>query len=58
MKKLMRINYFTKAILEIRDWWFSGEELNSCANITAAVENLIVWNKALPTYIEGDMMYI
>ena len=28
------------------------------ANITALVEKLIVWHKALPTYREGDMVWI
>ena len=30
----------------------------SCANIIAAEEKLVVCRKALPTYIEGDAMYI
>ena len=32
--------------------------MSSCANITDAVEKLIVWHKAMPTYGEGDKMYI
>ena len=32
--------------------------MSVCANITAGVEKLIVWHKALPTYIEGDTVYI
>ena len=32
--------------------------MSSCANITAAVENLITWHKALPTYRKGDEVYI
>ena len=30
----------------------------SCANITDAAEKLIVWHKELPTYREGDVVYI
>ena len=33
---------------------FSDEEVSICANITSVLEMLIVWNKALPTYREGD----
>ena len=58
MKKLNRIKYFTKALQELRSWGFSEEEVNSCANIKSAVENLIVWHKSLPTYREGDEVYI
>ena len=48
--KLKRIKYFNKALLETRAWGFSEEETRICANITAAVDNMIVWHKALPTY--------
>ena len=58
MKKLKRIKYFTKSLLEIRAWVFSEEEVSSCANITAPEEKLIVRHKALPTYREGDAVYI
>ena len=58
MKKLKRKKYFTRKILELGDQGFSEEEVISCANITAAVEKLILWHKALPTYIEVDVVYI
>ena len=58
LKKLKRIKYFTKALLELRARGFSEEAVSRCANITAAVEKLIVWHKELPTYIEGDELYI
>ena len=32
--------------------------MSSCVNITDAVEKMIVWHKVLPTYREGDEMYI
>ena len=51
LKKLKRINYFTKALLELRAWGFSEEEVSIFSNITAAVDNLIVLQKALPPYI-------
>ena len=57
-KKLKRIKYFIKELPELRASGFSEEEVSSCANITAAVEKLIVWHKAKPTYIEGDELYI
>ena len=38
LKKLKRVKYFTKAILELRVWDFSEEEVSSCANITAVAE--------------------
>ena len=50
LKKLKRINYFTKALLKLIAWVFSEEELSRCANIISAVEKLIVWHKALSTY--------
>ena len=50
LKKLKRIKYFTKALLELIARVFSEEEVRICANITASVEKLIVWHKALPTY--------
>ena len=58
LNKFKKIKYFTKALLEIRDWGFSEEEVSSCANITAEVEKLIVWHKALTTYRKGDKVYI
>ena len=58
LNKLNRIKYFTKSILEIRAWEFSEEGVISCANITSAEEKLIVWHKELPTYKEGDTVYI
>ena len=58
LKKLKRIKYFTKSILEFRAWGFSEEEVISCANIIVPLENLIVWHKVLPTYREGDEVYI
>ena len=42
LKKLRRIKYFTKEILELRYQVFSEEEVIGCANITAAVDNLVV----------------
>ena len=42
LKKLKKINYFNKELLELRSWGFSEEEVSSCANITATVEKLIV----------------
>ena len=50
MKKNEWIEYFTKALLELRAQVFSDEVVSICANITAAVEQLIVCHKALPTY--------
>ena len=44
--------------MELRAQVFSEEEVRSCANITATVQNLIVWHKALPAYREGDVVYI
>ena len=32
--------------------------MSNCANIRAVVEKMIVWHKALSTYIEDDMVYI
>ena len=32
--------------------------MSTYANITDAVEKLIVWHKALPTYREGDTVYV
>ena len=58
LKKNKKINYFTKSILELRYQVFSEEDVSSCANITAAAEKLIVWNKSLPTYRKGDEVYI
>ena len=58
LKKINRIKYFTKALLELRSRGFSEEEVNSCSNITAAAEKLVVWQKSLPTYREVDELYI
>ena len=58
LKKLKRIKYFTKALLELRARGFREEVVIICANIKSAVEKLIVWHKALPTYREGDEVYI
>ena len=58
LNKIKRINYFTKSLLELRDGVFSEYEVSICANIKVAVENLILWHKALPTYREGDVVYI
>ena len=51
LKKLKRIKYYTKALLEIRGWRSSEEEVRSCANITDSAEKQIVWYKVLPSYI-------
>ena len=53
LKKLRRVNYFTKALLELRSREFIKYDVSSCANIAAAVEKLILWYKAMPTYKEG-----
>ena len=58
LKKLKRIKYFTNALLELRAWGFSEEEVRSCSNIKAEVKKLIVWHKALSTYREGDEVSI
>ena len=58
LKKIKRIKYFTKALLELRAWGFIEEDVSSCANITAAVDNLIMWHKALNTYIKVDELCI
>ena len=58
LKKLNGIKYFIEAIMEIRSRGFSEEEVSSCANIAATVEKLIVWHKSLPTYKEGNVVYI
>ena len=42
LNKLKMINYFTKALPELRTQGFSEEEGISCVNITAATEKLIV----------------
>ena len=57
LKKFERVKYFTKALLELSGWGFSEQDVSSCANIIAAVENLIVWHKALLTYREGYKVY-
>ena len=58
LKKINRIKYSTKALLELRDWGFSEEDVSRCANITDVVEKLIVWNESLPTYRGGEAVYI
>ena len=58
LKKLKRIKYFTKALLELIARVFSEEEASRCANVTAAVEKLNVWHKEIPTYIAVDVAYI
>ena len=58
LKKLKRINFFTKALLDLRAWGFSEEEVIISANNTAAVEKLNVWHKSLTTYIAVDAVYI
>ena len=58
LKNLKRVKYFTKSLLELIAWGFSKEEVRRYANITDAVEKLIVWHKALLTYREGDEVYI
>ena len=58
LKKLNRIKYFTKKLLELRAWGFSENEGISCTNIKTTVEKLTVWHKALPTYRGGDEVYI
>ena len=58
LKKLKKIKFFYKSHLEPIYRGFSEEEVIRCANITAAVEKLIVWHKALPTYREGNAVSI
>ena len=58
LEKLNRIKYFTKSLMELKAQGFSEEEVRSCANIKAEVENLILRHKALTTYREGDEVYI
>ena len=58
LDKFKRINYFTKELLELRAWGLSEQDVISYYNNTSAVEKLIVWHKALPTYREGDQVYI
>ena len=57
LKNLKRIKYFTKALLELRAWWFIEEEVSRFANITAVVDKLILWHKEMPNYREGDIVY-
>ena len=45
LKKLKRIKYFTKSLLELRALGFIEEEVSSCSNITAAAEKMNVWHK-------------
>ena len=45
LKKLKRIKYFAKALLELRAWSFSEEEVIIFANITAELENMIMFHK-------------
>ena len=58
LNKTKMVKYFTKALMELRDQGFSEEQVIRCANITYAVENLIMRYKALPTYREGDTVCI
>ena len=58
LKKLNGKNYFNKAFLELGYQGFGEKDVRRCANITATVENIIVWHKVLPTYTEGDVVYI
>ena len=44
LKKLKRIKYSTKSLMELRAWGFSEEEVIRCVNIIAAEENLIMWH--------------
>ena len=48
LKKLKRIKYFIKALLELIYQGFSEEEVSSSANITDTVEKLVLWHKSLP----------
>ena len=58
LKKLKRMKYFNKALLELRAWSFSEAGVSSCANIKVSVEKMIMQNKALTTYREVDDVYI
>ena len=42
LKKTNRIKYSTKALLELRYQGFIKEEVRSCANISSALDKLIV----------------
>ena len=44
--------------MKLGDWGFCKEEVIICTNITSGVEKLIVWQKSLATYREGDAVYI
>ena len=57
LKKLKRKKYFTKALLELRAWGFSEEEVNNSSNITLELDKLIVWHRELHTYREDDVLY-
>ena len=50
LKKLKMEKYFTKALVELRSWGFSEEEVNICTNITAAVEKISVRHNSMPAY--------
>ena len=58
LQKTKKIKYFTNALLELRYQGFSEGEVIICANSTDALEKIIVWYKEMPTYIEGDAVYI
>ena len=58
LNKVKRIKQITKELLALRAWGFSKQEVSRCANITSAVENLIVCHKELSTYRECDAVYI
>ena len=58
LNKIKRKKYFTKALLELGAQLFSEEEVRSCVNITYVADKLIVWDKELHTYIEGDAAHI
>ena len=58
LEKFKSAEYFPKSLLEIRAEGFSKEDAIRCSNTTDAVENRIMWQKAMPTYREGDMLYI
>ena len=57
LKKLKREKYFTNALLELRAWGFSEEEVNNCPNIKLELDKLIVWHRELQTYREDDVLY-
>ena len=58
LNKIKRENNFTKTLLEIRSWDFSEDEVSIYTNNKSAVENMLVWQKVLSSYREGDVVYI